>query len=105
MSTQYFHGSPNEIEGFLPQGTYVTRAKHYALFYAVRSGKPDCYIYSMTLDPAQDIEQRVDLAGTVDYVLIRDTPFRERIPVTDEVRAECKAAEKAEVAAVLGLDK
>jgi hypothetical protein len=101
MSTQYFHGSPNETSGLLPKGTYVTRAKHYALFYALRSGKPECYIYRMTLDSTKDIEQRVDLSGTVDYVLLRDTPYVERIPVTDEVRAECKAAEKAEVSAFL----
>ena len=101
MTAEYFHGSPIQICDTLPKGTYVTRSKPYALFYAIRSGKPECYIYRMLLDTTLDIERLEDAAGTVDFVLVTDTVFVERIPVTDELSAECKAAEKAEVAKFL----
>ena len=95
MKDRYYHGSPDFIEStvLLDQGTCVTSSKANALSFAQRRKKKDApsYIYSVLLDPATDIERRTDPAGVVDRVLVRATPFEERILVTDALKVECKA--------------
>ena len=89
MKEQFFHGSAVCIEGPLQKGSCVSRSKYAALLFAQRRRqKGDCYIYTLQLDPAVDLE-RVD-GGAIDQVLARDTPFSERVPVTPELIKKCK---------------
>ena len=96
MRTPYYHGSPTFISGTLTKGTCVSSVKGNALRFARRYCRGDCYIYLLWLDTAADLEQHIDSAGTVDWVLVRDTPFCERILVTDKLLAECQAASEAD---------
>jgi hypothetical protein len=64
------------------------------IFARRRSRGKKCYVYELLLDP-KDLEQKIDDEGTVDLVLLRDTPFSKRIEVTAELIAECKATSKA----------
>jgi len=99
MKARYFHGSPRFVDGFLSKGTCVSSDKSNALWFARfahgHTGS-DCYVYVLVLDPAIDLEQKTDAVGTVDLVLTRDTPFSERILVTDKVITECRAAFQAD---------
>jgi len=89
VKEQFFHGSAVCIDGPLLKGTCVSRSKYAALLFAQRRRKNgDCYIYTLLLDPAVDLE-RVD-AGAIDQVLARDTPFSERNLVTPQLIEECK---------------
>jgi hypothetical protein len=99
MKTAYFHGSACFIESCLSKGTCVSSDKKNALWFARFAHghtEGDCYIYVLLLDPAIDLEQSMDRAGTIDWLLIRDTPFSERILVTDNVIAESRAASQAD---------
>jgi hypothetical protein len=92
--TLYFHGSEKLIDGRLFKGTCVSSDKANAVIFARRRSQgKECYLYELLLDP-KDLEQKID-EGTVDWVLVRDTPFSKRIPVTADLIAECKAASKA----------
>jgi hypothetical protein len=90
MKEPYYHGSPTYIDGSLSKGTCVSSTKCNALIFALRYRRGDCYIYSMLLDSTTDLERQEDAVGTVDKILVRDTPFAERILVTDELIAECR---------------
>src|SRR5260221_312800 len=94
MKKAYYHGSSTHIDGPLSEGSYVSSAKCNALIFARRRCQGNCYIYVVQVDPAVDLQQRVN-AGTVDWVLARDIAFSERILVTDELIAECKVASEA----------
>jgi hypothetical protein len=98
MKKKYFHGSSIDIQGSLQKGTCVSSSKSNALIFARRRQRGNCYIYTLLLDPAVDLKQHVDAVETVDYVLARDTPFSERIVVTDQVIAKCKAVRAADIA-------
>ncbi|HEY3855659.1 MAG TPA: hypothetical protein VGO67_14820 [Verrucomicrobiae bacterium] len=99
MKTQHFHGSSHSIDDLIAKGSCVSSDKGNALRFArFAHGHTDgdCYIYVLMLDPTIDLEQSRDAVGTVDKVLVRDTPFSERILVTDDVIAECRAASQAD---------
>ena len=100
MKKKFFHGSSTYITDPLWKGTCVTNAKPNALIFALRRRKDECYIYTLMLDPSTDLQPDVDSVGTLDYVLIRPTPFYDRELVTDEVEAECRAAIKSEIDAL-----
>ena len=98
MTIQYFHGTDKFYDKLLPKGVYVSKSKSNVVYFAQRRGQQDRFIYTVLMDPAKDdLEQRVDPAGTVDHVLAKDIPFVKREPLTDQLIAECKAARAAEV--------
>jgi hypothetical protein len=43
------------------------------------------------LDSSVDIKLQIDSAGIEDKLLVRDTPFCEKLLVTEKVKAECKS--------------
>jgi hypothetical protein len=96
--TDYFHGSSDkiEIDDPLREKTNVSRDKCNALMFALRRrvGNADCYIYKFLLSP-DEVKQIVDAAGVVDHVLTRETPYVERILVTDMLIDECRARTRA----------
>ena len=91
----YFHGSSSLIDGPLSKDTCVSSDKCNALRFARRHARADCFIYMFLLEPAIDVEEKIDAVGTIDRVLVRDTPFSERILVTHELIAECRASSPA----------
>jgi hypothetical protein len=93
--TPYFHGSPRLIDSPILKGNYVSRDRCTALRFARRRARGDCYIYVFLLEPEIDLEQKIDAAGIVDCVLVRDTPFSERILVTDKLIDECRESSPA----------
>jgi len=102
MKKEFYHGSPTKIDGPLRKGTCVSNARHNAVFFALRRRQGDCYLYVILLDHTTDLEQSVDTAGVVDYVLARDTQPSKRIVLTDEILAEIRAEGAAEVSRLLG---
>ncbi len=96
MKQTYYHGSSTCIDGMIWKGTCVSIEKCNALTFARRRGQGVCYIYSMVLDSAADLERHEE-AGIVDWRLVRNTAFSERVVVTDELIAECKAIRRAAV--------
>jgi hypothetical protein len=87
----YFHGSPDKIDGPLWKHANVSSEKCNALRFALRRGvgKADCYIYRLLLSP-DDVKQVVDGVGVVDHVLTRQMPYVERILVTNELIENCR---------------
>lgn len=88
---EYFHGSPDKIDGPLWKNANVSSDKCNALIFALRRrvGDADCYIYKLLLSP-DDVKQIVDAAGVVDHVLTREMSFVECILVTDELIDACR---------------
>jgi hypothetical protein len=88
----YFHGSPDKIDGTLWKNANVSSEKCNALRFALlrRVGDAECYIYRVLLSP-DDVKQIVDAAGVVDHALTREMPYVERILVTNELIDECRA--------------
>lgn len=102
MKKEFYHGSPTKIDGPIKKGTCVSSARHNSVFFALRRRQGDCYLYVMVLDHTTDLEQSVDSAGVVDYVLARDTQFSKCILLTDEILAEIRAEGVAEVSRLFG---
>lgn len=90
MTKEFFHGSSTNIDGVIKKGTCVTNQRYNALIFALRRRQTNCYLYVLQLDPAA-LESREDATGVIDCVLARDTPFAERILLTDDLIAEIRA--------------
>lgn len=101
MKALYYHGSPTCIDRLLQKGTCVSSSRANALIFALRRRKGDCYIYTVLVDPDVDLEPQIDPRQIVDLVLARDTPYLDRIHVTDELITECRGANASEISRLL----
>lgn len=88
---EFFHGSIDFYDEYVPKDKCVTKSKPYALIYARRKSESQNkgFIYVLSLNPEVDLRQE-NQNGTIDYLLVREMRFSKRIPVTKKLIEECK---------------